>query len=216
MAEQEKKHHKIIRLDKLPMDIGRFFLLALIPVYRIKKIYTGDAEKIRGMIGGAILAANHTGFSDPLVLETAFWYRRVFYMVGEAAMKGKIRSALMRAAGCIRIDRNIADLKAVKECIRVLQEGFFLEVFPQGGISEEEAGFKSGIMLMAVQADVPVIPMYLVPREKWWQRRRLVIGDPFYWKGYCEKQRPGMKDMEELTGLLEEKYHECRMQAHRS
>ena len=210
MTEKAKRQHKILRLDKLPMDIGRLFLSVLILVYRIKKIYTGDKEKIKAVKDGAIIAANHTGFSDPLVLETAFWHRRVHYVVGEVAMEGKVRSAFMRAAGCIRIDRNATDLKAIKQCVQVLKDGFLLEMFPQGAITDETSGFKSGVTLIATQADVPVLPMYIVKRNHWWQRYRLVIGDPFYWKDYCDKKRPGMKDMEMITGLLEEKYEECR------
>ncbi len=192
------------------MDLGRFLLLALVPFYRIKKIYIGDKEKVINIKDGAILAANHSGFSDPMVLETAFWYRRVHYVVGEIAMEGKIKSTLMRGAGCIRIDRNATDLKAVKQCVQVLKDGFFLEMFPQGGIYGDDAGFKSGIMLIAVQADVPVIPLYIIQRKNIFQRYRLVIGDPFYWKDYCDKKMPGMKDIEKLTQLLEEKYNECR------
>ena len=202
--------HRIFRIDKLPMDFGRACLTALIPVYRIKKIYLGDKEKVRAIKDGAILAANHGGFSDPIVIETAFWYRRVHYVVGEVAMEGKFRSALMKAAGCIRLDRNATDLKAIKQCVQVLKDGYFLEIFPQGGISEEASGFKSGIMLIATQADVPIIPMYLFRRKKWWQRYRLVIGDPFYWRDFCDKKRPGMKDMEMLTEMLEERYNACR------
>lgn len=200
----------IFRIDKLPMDIGRFFLMALIPFYRIKKIYIGDRKKVEAIRDGMILAANHTGFSDPMVLETAFWYRRVHYVVGETAMEGKLRSALMRAAGCIRIDRKSTDLKAIKQCVQVLKEGFLLEMFPQGGIADEEDRFKSGILLIAVQADVPVLPVFIVRRKRWWQRYRLVIGDPFFWQEHCEKKRPGIKDMEGLTEILEGEYEKCR------
>ena len=87
-----------------------------------------------------------------------------------------------------------------------------MEIFPQGAISDETAGFKSGAVLIAVQADVPIIPIYIVRRKKWWQRYRLIIGDAFYWRDYCEKKRPGMKDMEQMTELLEERYEACRTQ----
>jgi len=206
----QKSNHKIFRIDKFPMDLGRFFLAALIPFYRIKKIYLGEKEKIKNIKDGAVLAANHTGFSDPMVLETAFWHRRVHYVVGEIAMEGKVKAAFMKAAGCIKIDRNQTDLKAIKQCVQVLKEGFLLEMFPQGGIAGEDSGFKSGIMLIATQADVPVIPLYIIKRKNIFQRYRLVIGDPFYWRDYCDKKRPGLKDIEQLTGLLEEKYNECK------
>ena len=145
-----------------------------------------------------------------MVLETAFWHRRVHYVVGEIAMEGKVKAAFMKAAGCIKIDRNQTDLKAIKQCVQVLKDGFLLEMFPQGGIVGEDSGFKSGIMLIATQADVPVIPLYIIKRKNIFHRYRLVIGDPFYWRDYCDKKRPGLKDIEQLTGLLEEKYNECK------
>lgn len=206
-----KKEHRIFRIDKLPMDIGRFFLTALIPFYRMKKVYLGQKEDVKALKDGAILSANHSGFSDPIILETAFWYRRVHYVVGEIAMEGKLRGTLMKAAGCIRLDRSIADLKAIRSCVQVLKEGFLLSMFPQGGISDEAAGFKSGIMLIATQADVPVLPLYIVKRKKWWKRMQLVIGKPVYWRDYCEKKMPSMKDLEDLTKRLEEEYEACRI-----
>lgn len=208
--KQTETKHRIFRIDKFPMDLGRILLTPLILVYRIKKIYLGDPEKIKAIKDGAVLAANHAGFSGPMVLETAFWYRRVHYVVGEIAMENKVKAALMRGAGCVRIDRNATDLKAVKQCVQILKEGSYLEMFPQGGITDEAADFKSGVTLIATQADVPVIPMYIVKRKHWWQRYRLVIGDPFYWRDHCDKKRPGMKDIERLTDLLEGEYEKCR------
>ena len=209
-----KQGHRIFRIDKLPMDIGRFFLTALIPFYRIKKIYLGKKEDVKALKDGVVLSANHSGFSDPMILETAFWYRRVHYVAGEIAMEGTLRGALMKAAGCIRLDRNTTDLKAIRACTQVLKDGFLLSMFPQGGISGEEAGFKSGIMLIATQADVPVLPLYIVKRKKWWQRIRLVIGEPLYWRDHCEKKLPSMKDLEHLTKRLEEEYEACRRKGH--
>lgn len=192
------------------MDLGRFFLTALIPFYRIKKIYLGDPQHIKEIKDGALLAANHTGFSDPLVIETAFWYRRVHYVVGEIAMEGKIKSALMRGAGCVRIDRNIADIEAMKKCVQILKDGYLLEIFPQGAVAEETAGFKPGVVLMAVQADVPILPMFIINRKHWWQRYRIVLAEPFYWRDYCEKKRPSMKEIERMTKIVEGRYEECR------
>ena len=205
-----KNGHRVFRIDKLPMDFGRFLLMALIPVFRVKKIYLAKKEAVKAMKGGCILASNHSGLLDPMILETAFWYRRVFYVVGEIAMEGKVQSAFMRAAGCIRLDRSRTDLKAIKECTKVLKEGFLLEMFPQGGIVGDAADFKSGIMLIATQADVPVLPLYIVRRKKWWQRMQLIIGEPVYWRDYCAKKMPGMKDLNALTHILEERYEACR------
>ena len=207
--EQPKKH-KIFRIDKLPMDLARIVMLILIPFYRIRRVYLGSEEQVKALRDGVILAANHTSFQDPFVITAAFWKRRVFYVVGEAVMSSRIRNFFLKAAGCIRIDRNITDTKAIKECVAVLKEGFALELFPQGGIGEDENAFKSGVALIASLAKVPILPMFVVRRKNIFRRQTLVIGDPFYCSDYCAKKLPSVQDLEMITEKLFEKYEECK------
>lgn len=188
------------------MDLSRFLLLALIPIFRVKRIYVGSKEKIKS---GVLIAANHTGFKDPLVLETTFWTRRMFYVVAEVVMQNKIRNIFMEGAGCIRIDRNIADTSAIKKCVSVLKEGFALSIFPQGAITDEE-GFKSGVTLIASLAKVPILPVHIEKRKNFFSRQVVVIGEPFYISDYCEKKMPSVQDLEKITEKLYEKYKECR------
>ena len=206
--EQPKKH-KIFRIDKLPMDLARFVMLILIPFYRIRRVYLGSEEKVKALKDGVILAANHTSFQDPFVITAAFWKRRVFYVVGEAVMSNSIRNFFLSAAGCIRIDRNITDTKAIKDCVAVLKGGFALELFPQGGIGEDENSFKSGVALIASLAKVPILPMFVVKRKNIFRRQILVIGDPFYCSDYCDKKLPSVQDLERITEKLYENYEEC-------
>ncbi|MCQ2530256.1 MAG: 1-acyl-sn-glycerol-3-phosphate acyltransferase [Lachnospiraceae bacterium] len=203
----EQTKHKIFRIDKFFMDLSRFLLLALIPVFRVKKIYVGSKEKIKS---GVLIAANHTGFKDPLILETAFWTRRMFYVVAEVVMQNKIRNKFMEGAGCIKIDRNIADTSAIKKCVSVLKEGFALSIFPQGAISGNDAGFKSGVALIASLAKVPILPVYIEKRKNFFARQVVVIGEPFRISDYCDKKMPSVQDLEMVTEKLYEKYEECR------
>ena len=192
------------------MDLARFVMLILIPFYRIRRVYLGSEEQVKALKDGVILAANHTSFQDPFVITAAFWKRRVFYVVGEAVMSSRIRNFFLKAAGCIRIDRNITDTRAIKECVAVLKEGFALELFPQGGISGDENAFKSGVALIASLAKVPILPMFVGKRKSIFRRQTLVIGEPFYCSDYCTKKLPSVQDLEEITEKLYEKYEECR------
>ena len=210
---EKQKKHKIFRLDKLPMDMARVLMLVMVPFYRIRRVYMGSEERVKALKGGVILAANHTGFRDPFVISAAFWKRRVFYVVAEVVMNSRIRNFFLSAAGCIRIDRNITDTKAIKDCVAVLKEGFALELFPQGAIGEDENSFKSGISLIASLAKVPILPMFVVKRKSIFQRQILVMGDPFYCSDYCDKKLPSIQDLEMITEKLFEKYEECRQWA---
>lgn len=207
---EKQKKHKIFRIDKLPMDLARALMLVMIPFYRIRRVYIGSEEKVKAVKGGVILAANHSSFRDPFVISAAFWKRRVFYVVAEVVMNRPVRNIFLSGAGCIRIDRNITDTKAIKDCVAVLKEGFALELFPQGAIGEDENSFKSGISLIASLAKVPILPMFVAKRKSIFHRQVLVIGDPFYCSDYCDKKLPSVQDLEMITEKLFEKYEECR------
>lgn len=209
----DKNKSRNFGLKYLPMDLARIVCSCLIPVFRMKRV-TPDGEKYTHKIkGGAIAAANHTSFGDPFMVGIAFWYRRMFFLAAEAVMKNKLIYFLLRGAGCIKVERSIADIEAIKKCVGVLKKGHLLGVFPQGGIDNEENldKLKSGAILMSMQADVPIIPMYLCPRQHWYTRRTVVIGETIYPNRICTKKMPSTKDISEITDLLMAEMNRCKM-----
>lgn len=178
----KKGRHAFIRLKTLPMDCARIMGAPLFLIFHANK-KTPEGQKYTGKIkGGAIIAANHTSFADPFVVNAAFWYRRLYFMAGEAVMdgKGKLVPLLLKGLGAIKVDRNRADPESINRCVEKLEEGYLLTVFPQGRIIRDDdvTAIKSGTALMAVRANVPIIPIHIEPGKKWYQKRSVVIGDP--------------------------------------
>ena len=193
------------------MDLARLVCVPLLLLYRMKRL-TPEGKTYRGKIkGGAIMAANHTSFSDPFLVGVAVWYRRLFFLVAEVVMKGKQRAWLLGGVGAIRIDRNEADIEAIRRCVKVLKDGDLLAVFPQGGITagEEIQSVKSGAVLIALQAGVPIIPMHIYPRKHWYSRRVVVIGDPVDPKALIQKKFPSTADIERVSEKLMEEMNRC-------
>lgn len=193
------------------MTAARFVCIPLLLLYRMKRITpTGEPYKAK-IHGGAILAANHTAFSDPFVIGVAFWYRRVYFLAAEAVMKGKLRSWLLKGVGAIRIDRYGADIEAIHKCVNTLKGGDTLSIFPQGSIDRENQihSLKSGVALIALQAGVPIIPMHIVPPKHWYNRRVVVIGEPLDPKALVPKKFPTTADMEMITDILLEEMNRC-------
>lgn len=202
---------KLFDIKHFPMDVGRIVCSVLIPVFRVKKL-TPSGEKYRKKLkGSAIIAANHTSFADPFILGITFWYRRMYMMVAEVVMGGRFRSALLRGMGGIKIDRNIADIEAVKRSVSVLKAGHPLALFPEGGIVSVGGvqKLKSGAVLIALTAGVPIVPVYIAPKKKWFSRRVVVIGEPIDPRSMCQKKMPSTADIEKITDTLQERMKEC-------
>lgn len=193
------------------MDIGRLVCSVLLPYFRMKRLCP-DGSKYKGHLkGGAIIAANHTGFLDPFIMGTAFWYRRLFFLAAKEVMLNPFIEFLLKGMGCIKIDRDISDINAIRKCTDVLKEGRLLGMFPQGAINRdgEMDKIKSGAVLIALQAGVPIVPMFCAPKKHWWSRKVVVIGEPINCRDYCQKKFPSLADMENLSNILLEKMTEC-------
>ena len=84
--------------------------------------------------------------------------------------------------------------------------------FPGGHV--EHAGsaieeFKAGMVLMALQAKKPIVPVYLKRRTHWYERLRIAVGQPIdIIARYGE--RPKMSEIEEIARLVREKEEELK------
>ncbi len=210
MQKQSKKR-RCLSGQRIAMAAARIVCIPLLLLYRMKRITpTGQPYKTK-IRGGAILAANHTAFSDPFAVGVAFWYRRVYFLAAEIVMKGKLRSWLLKGVGAIRIDRYGADIEAIHRCVNVLKGGDTIAIFPQGNIDrgEQVQSLKSGAALIALQAGAPIVPMYIVPRKHWYNRRVVVIGETLDPQKYVQKKFPTTADIEMITDKLMEEMNRC-------
>lgn len=196
----------------LPMDAGRLVCSVLMPIYRHKRIHVSGGKYTKRLKGGVIVVSNHTGFSDPFLIGTAFWYRRVFFLAAKEVMRNKLVEVLLKGMGCIKIDRDISDINAIRKCVDLLKSGKLLSMFPQGGITAngEVDKIKSGAILISMQAGVPIVPAYTLKRKHWWSRQKVVIGDEFNCREKCNKRFPSVSDIAVLSEQLLEKMEECK------
>lgn len=212
MQNKTSKKSKLFELRLFPMDTARFFMMLMFPFMRVQKLGLDGKRYKTDLKGGAILAANHTGFSDPLTIGSAFWFRRVYFLAAEALMKNKFIAFWLKQAGCIKIDRNTTDIEAIRNSVSVLKDRKLLLLFPQGQIVQDDSNdkLKSGAVLMALQANVPIIPMYSSKRSHKFGFRRIIIGEPFYCSQHCKKKLPSVAETEQISDLLSQKINECK------
>ncbi|MFH9137502.1 lysophospholipid acyltransferase family protein [Streptomyces sp. NPDC017524] len=120
--------------------------------------------------GAAIVAGNHLSFSDHFLMPAIIRRRITFLAKAEyftgPGVKGRLTAAFFRSAGQIPVDRSGKDAgqAAIREGLGVLSKGELLGIYPEGTRSHDGRLYKGkvGVAVMAITAQVPVIPCAMV------------------------------------------------------
>ena len=123
--------------------------------------------------GGAVVAINHTSYVDFLPAGLAGRKRRrwIRLMPKAEMQKVGIVNFVIKHTGAIPVNRE-AGAAAYAEAVRVLQAGEVVGVYPEGTISRsfELKEFKSGTARMALEAQVPIVPMIIWGTQRMWTK----------------------------------------------
>ncbi|WP_405896650.1 1-acyl-sn-glycerol-3-phosphate acyltransferase [Streptomyces sp. NBC_00727] len=120
--------------------------------------------------GAAIVAGNHLSFSDHFLMPAIIKRRITFLAKAEyftgPGIKGRLTAAFFRSAGQIPVDRSgkEAGQAAIREGLGVLARGELLGIYPEGTRSHDGRLYKGkvGVAVMAIRAQVPVVPCAMV------------------------------------------------------
>ena len=180
-------------------------------LFRPKWIYESDIAKKR-IRGGALVVSNHYGFFDPLFLMIAIWYRRHRFICGKEFFESKARF-WFKSFLCIPIDRANFSISSLRAITGALKAGCLVSMFPEGHVNGERTGdlesFKSGMVLMALQAKVPIIPVYIRPRKHFLSRARFVVGEPIDVISFYG-ERPTFSQIEDVGLAVKEKEEQLK------
>ncbi|MGC5005828.1 MULTISPECIES: lysophospholipid acyltransferase family protein [unclassified Streptomyces] len=120
--------------------------------------------------GAAIVAGNHLSFSDHFLMPAIIKRRITFLAKAEyftgPGLKGRLTAAFFHSAGQIPVDRSGKDAgqAAIREGLGVLSKGELLGIYPEGTRSHDGRLYKGkvGVAVMAIKAQVPVVPCAMV------------------------------------------------------
>lgn len=134
-----------------------------------------DVEKLPAS-GGVVLAINHTGYLDflPAALGVHRRGRRVRFMIKAETQKIAVMRFLIKHTRTVPVDRS-AGAQAYQLAVESLRSGEVVGVYPEATISRsfEIKEFKSGAARMALDAQVPIVPVIV-----WGAQRIATKGQP--------------------------------------
>ena len=132
--------------------------------------------------GKAVLTMNHTSNLDAvnIVLGT---FEKKYFLAKKELFKNKLFGAFIKAMGGIKIDRQSADVGAIKNALKVLKNNKKLIIFPEGTRNKSDnvelGEVKSGAAMLAIKAKAPIIPVWVYNRPHAYRMTKILIGKPY-------------------------------------
>ncbi len=136
-----------------------------------------------------LICSNHSSFIDPATLYIIF--KQYFVFTGKKEIEKWPLFHIFYTSGMnILVDRQnkMGALKSFKEMIEVVDKGNPLVILPEGTISKDApklGEFKSGAVSIAIQKQIPILPITQTTNWKRLQRSS-------FWKG---KASPGVAEV---------------------
>lgn len=141
------------------------FLIAILRV--LIKLIIASVFRIRvtGLdhipaVGPAILVANHASFLDSIIL-SVYPQRHIWFMAKNSQYAHPVIRWFLKLARSFPVRRYTTDVQAVRNALRILQNGHIMGVFPEGerNWDGKMMKFKQGTMRLILASGYPVIPV---------------------------------------------------------
>ena len=110
--------------------------------------------------GGVLLVSNHQSYFDPM-LATLALPRQCSYMARDTLFVNPVFRTLIESLNAFPVRRGEADLRAIKEAMRRLRNGYAVLLFPEGtrSASGQMGAIQPGVAMLAQRTGVPVVPL---------------------------------------------------------
>lgn len=163
--------------------------------------------------GPAVIISNHNHFLDFVILLYVFAFRYIRCIVGKTLYESsRFLEVILNGFGCIKVDRFSFDMEFFFRAMDVLKKKGVILIFPEGRFSVDGKinEFKSTAALLALQAGVPIIPVYHTANYGVFKRTDVMVGDRIYLKDHIKSKNPSEKELLELTEMLRDKILELK------
>ncbi|HBK02068.1 MAG TPA: hypothetical protein DDY77_03445, partial [Clostridiales bacterium] len=137
-----------------------------------------------------VVVCNHLSNTDCFMVGSCF-KGKPYFLCKKEWFKHKIVACFFSTCGAIPVDRDNADVQALKTCLKTLKDGKKLIIFPEGTrnkTNERLLPIKGGAGVLAAKTGVNVIPMYIRSKSRFLRRNYLYIGEPIDMSEYFGKR----------------------------
>ena len=158
---------------------------------------------------------NHTSNIDAILMVVGT-YEKKYYLAKKELFKPCIKGAFLKTLGAIKIDRDSADLGAIKQALGVLKQNKKLVIFPEGTRSMSDdmqmREVKNGAAMLAIKSKSPIVPVWIFSRPKAFKMTKVLIGKPYELDEFYG-QRLSEEVLNEASEIILQKLNELKSEA---
>ena len=148
-----------------------------------------------------MLCSNHKSYWDPLTLGVGI-ERPIRFMAKSELFKVPVLNMLIRGLGAFPVKRGRVSKDAIRQSLKMLEEGRLIGIFPEGTRNKEELGMaKRGAAMMAIRSGAYVVPAAIIGDYRLFRKMKVVYAEPILASEY-EADRE-----EELTDAIMSSIH---------
>ncbi len=172
-------------------------------LFRVKYENDGVLQKF----DKCLICPNHSRIFDPIFLYPKI--ENMYSIAKSELLKKKILAKILKYHNVFPVNRDRADVIGLKQAIRLLKNNdkIRLLIFPEGRVikdKKERGTIKEGAVYIASINEVPIIPVYITARPKYFSKVKVKFGEPIYTSKKDTKNREKIKN--ESKKLLEKIY----------
>ena len=187
-------------------------------VKSFSKVTVWNSDKIP-QEGPVMLISNHQSYLDPILIGIAADKRPFWSLAKSGLFDNFIFGLIIKMLSAIPVEQGENDIKAMRDCLAVLNAEQALMMFPEGARCEdgEVAPFEQGVWLLIKRSNATIVPAAIEGAFDVWPRDQkkpnkggkigIVVGDPISNEDICK-----MKG-KQAVAMLQEKVEELHRDA---
>ncbi len=140
------------------------------------KLEVSGIEELRKMKRPFLITPNHQSFLDPFVLTSNYPYdifKSTFHVGASEFFQSRFMQWVAKLLSVVPIDPDTQLMKAMKAGAIGLRSGKVLNIYPEGerAYDGELHDFKKGAAILAIELDMPILPVALDGLQNVWARK---------------------------------------------
>ena len=172
-----------------------FMRCLIIPPFFLAKPFRYFGEK-KVPEGACIFISNHYAMLDPVYVAALTW-DGIHFIAKKELFKNPFMNFFVTRAKVIGVNRDGNDARGLLDCFKCLKNGEKICIFPEGTrnkTEEEMLPFHSGASVMAIKCKVPIVPVVIYDKPKFFRCTHVIVGEPIDLSKYYN-QKPSDEEL---------------------